>query len=119
MGNATLEEALQLSRDGRVEEAATKLREAGASTEAERSLLFQLSSDGDEKLVLAGAAIESAKTPLQRSNWALRRGLLHLERLERDAALADLQLVLKLKANDGHVEQARVALLRVAQIPKN
>jgi hypothetical protein len=119
MGNATLEEALHLSRAGRVEEAAKKLREGGPSTEAERSLLFQLSSDADEKLALASTAIEGAKTPLQRSNWALRRGLLHLERLERDAALADLQLVLKLKANEGHVDQARTALLRVAQIPKN
>jgi hypothetical protein len=108
------EEALRLSREGRVAEAAALLR--GATGDAERSLLFQLSNDAAERIDVATQALADARTPYARSNWALRRGLLHLDRAERDAALADLQLVLKLQANEGHVEQARVALLRVAQL---
>ena len=118
MANATLTEALTLSRDGKVDEAAALLRALPALDDAARSLLFQLSSDIDEQLRLAADAIEMAKGPVPRSNWLLRRGLLHLERSERAPALADLQLVLKLKANEGHVEQARAALLRVASLPK-
>ena len=42
--------------------------------------------------------------------------LIELE--DRAGALADLQSVLMLRANEGHVEQARAALLRVAALPK-
>jgi hypothetical protein len=123
-GLALLEEALKLSRDGDVDGAAAMLRAAraaGDANEACLSLLFQLVSKRsvpDEAIEIAGAGLALAKTPVARSNWALRRGLAHLERSERAAALVDLQLVLKLKANDGHVEQARAALLRVAALKK-
>jgi len=56
--------------------------------------------------------------PLPRSTWALRRGLLHLEQSQRAEALADLQIVMQLKASDPQLEQARKALLLVAQLPK-
>lgn len=119
-----LEQALALSRDGDVDGAAAVLREArahGPLSDAHLSLLFQLVTKtgiSDEAFDVADAALSQAKTPIARSMWAMRRGLAHLERAQRDQALADLQLVLKLKANDGHVEQARAALLRVAQLPK-
>jgi tetratricopeptide (TPR) repeat protein len=121
---AILEEALRLSREGDVEAAAQLLRDAraqGPLPDAHLSLLFQLVSRRgvtDEAIDIATVALDAAKASFARSTWALRRGLSHLERGTRDDALADLQLVLKLKANEGHVEQARSALLRVAQLPK-
>lgn len=121
---ALLERALALSREGDADGAARLLRDASAGgplPDAHLSLLFQLLTTRgttEEALDLASTALEAAKAPLQRSTWALRRGLGHLERGARDAALADLQLVLKLKANEGHSDQARAALLKVAQLPK-
>lgn len=121
---ALLDRALALSRDGDAEGAAQLLRderERGPLPDAHLSLLFQLVTKRgvtEEALELATAALDAAKTPLQRSTWALRRGLGHVERGDRDAALADLQLVLKLKANEGHTDQARAALLKVATLPQ-
>lgn len=123
-GTDPLHQALRLSREGQVDEAADVLREArtrGPLSDAALTLLFQLLTrrgPSDEALQVASAALEVAKSPVARSNWALRRGLLHLEREERSAALADLLLVQKLKANEGHGEQARAALLRVAALKK-
>jgi hypothetical protein len=119
-----LEDALAKARDGDVDAAASLLRAARAAGpvgDAHLSLLFQLvtkTAATDEGLEVATAALSSATTPSSKSQWAIRRGLCHLERGNRDAALADLQLVMKLKANEGHVEQARAALLRVATLPK-
>ena len=119
-----LDEALRLSRSGDVEAAANLLREVragGAPSDAHLSLLFQLvtkTSASDEGVDVATEALSMAKSPVSKSGWALRRGLLYIERGERSGALADLQLVLKLKANEGHVDQARAALLKVAQLPK-
>ena len=119
-----LDAALALSREGDVDGAVSLLRDARATAPLADpclSLLFQLltkTSVSDEALDVASTALSQAKTPIGKSTWAMRRGLAFLERRERDKALLDLQLVLKLKANDGHLEQARAALLRVAQLPK-
>ncbi len=119
-----LEDALALSRDGDVAGAADVLRQAqraGPLPDAALSLLFQLvtkTAPTDEGLAVATTALEAATTPRARSQWAVRRGLLRVERGDRAGALADLQWVMKLKANEGHVEQARAALLRVAALPK-
>jgi thioredoxin-like negative regulator of GroEL len=119
-----LDEAMRLAREGDVEGACNLLREAraaGPAPDALSSLLFQLVSRRgvtDEALDVASAALAAARTPAARSTWALRRGLGHLERGQREPALADLQLVLKLRANPDHVEQAGAALLRVAQLPR-
>lgn len=118
---SVLEDALRLSREGDVDGAARLLRDARAAgplPDAALTLLFQLVTPDDEAVALAGEGVDGARTDLARSGWALRRGLLHLARAHRDMALADLQLVMKLKAHEGHVDQARVALLRVAQLPK-
>jgi hypothetical protein len=120
-----LDEALRLSREGDVDGAANLLREAraaqGALNDAQASLLFQLVTKldaTDEGLEIASAALLTARSPLAKSQWAMRRGLLHIERGDREEALADLQVVMKLKANEGHVDQARAALLKVAQLAK-
>src|SRR5688572_224384 len=99
-----LEEALSLSRAGDVDAALALLREARASRaliDGERTLLFQfltLRSLADEALEVATEAIAVGGAPAVRSTWTLRRGLLHLELGARDAALADLLAVQKLKA---------------------
>jgi len=119
-----LAEALRIAREGDPEKAAQLLRDARAHSplpESHLSLLFQLVSKNGanaEAIEVAGAGLDGAKTVLARSTWALRRGLAYLERQRRDAALSDLQLVLKLKANEGHTEQALAGLLRVAQLGK-
>lgn len=125
MADATLlDEVLALARAGDVDAAADLLREArrnGPLPEEHLSVFFQLTSKRgptDEALELCAEAIAMVTRPLARSNWSLRRGLLRLEREDRAGALADLQAVLKLRANEGHVEQARAALLRVAALPK-
>lgn len=109
-----LEDALDLSRRGDVDGAIRLLREVAAKGEAHWSLLWQLAPD----LEVADAGCALAKTPLAKSTWALRRGLLHLESARKAEALADLQLVLKLRVNDDHQTQARAALLQVAALKK-
>lgn len=123
-GATLLDEVLALARAGDVDAAADVLREArrnGPLGEEHLSVFFQLTTKlgpTDEALEVCAEALTLASRPLARSNWTLRRGLLLLEREDRAGALADLQVVLKLKANEGHVEQARAALLRVAALPK-
>ncbi|OGQ09084.1 MAG: hypothetical protein A2138_12710 [Deltaproteobacteria bacterium RBG_16_71_12] len=125
MAAATLlDEVLALARAGDVDAAADVLREArknGPLAEEHLSVFFQLTTKRgptDEALELCAEALAVASRPLARSNWALRRGLLRLELADRAGALADLQAVLRLSANEGHVEQARAALVRVAALPK-
>ncbi|MCC7070606.1 MAG: hypothetical protein IT383_04745 [Deltaproteobacteria bacterium] len=125
MANATLlDEVLALARAGAVDAAADLLREArrNAPLPAELlSLFFQLATKRgpcEEGLELCAEALTLAARPLDRSNWLLRRALLQLELGDRANAQADLLAVLKLRANEGHLEQARAALLRVAQLPK-
>lgn len=123
-GATLLDEVLALARAGEVDAAAEVLREArgnGPLAEEHLSVFFQLTSKRgptDEALAICAEALALDLRPLARSNWTLRRGLLCLERQERARALADLQAVLKLQANEGHVEQARAALLRVAALPR-
>jgi hypothetical protein len=107
-----LEDALDLSRRGDLDAAIRVLREVAPKSEAHWSLLWQLAPD----LEVADAGCSLAKSPIARSTWALRRGLLHLEHNRKEPALADLQLVLKLRANDDHQTQARAALLQVAAL---
>lgn len=119
---SALDDALHLSRSGDVEGAVALLREArarGTAKEAHLSLLFQLVTlreASDEALEIAGAALALARLPIGKSTWALRRGLVHLDKGHRDDALKDLQLVLKLRASEEHQDQARQALLRVAAL---
>lgn len=118
---SALEDALALSRAGDVEGAVALLRAVEPKGEAHLSLLWQLvtmKETPDDALAIADAGVAVAKTPIAHSTWALRRGLLHLEKGRRDAALADLQTVLKLRANDDQQAQARAALLRVAALPR-
>lgn len=107
-----LEDALNLSRQGDVDGAIRILRAIEPKSEAHWSLLWQLAPDLD----VANAGCALAKTPIARSTWALRRGLLHLDARRKQPALADLQTVLKLRANDDHQAQARTALLQVATL---
>lgn len=107
-----LDDALDLSRRGDVEGAIRVLREVPTKSEPHWSLLWQLAPD----LEVADAGCALAKTPIAQSTWALRRGLLHLEHKHKKEALADLQRVLKLRANDDHQTQARAALLQVASL---
>ncbi len=116
-------EALALSRAGDTAAAVALLRAArdnGPLDEPATSLLFNLlqdAADDDdraERLSLCDHGLALAKRPVTRSSWHLRRGTLHVDRQDRAAALADLQLVLKLKASDDHTAQAQRALLVVA-----
>ncbi len=109
-----LEDALDLSRRGDVDAAIRVLREVSSKSEAHWSLLWQLAPDLD----VANAGCALAKTPIAASTWSLRRGLLHLENKRKQAALADLQQVLKLRASDDHQSQARAALLQIAALKK-
>lgn len=125
MADATLlDEVLALARAGEVDAAATLLRDArrnGPLPEEALSVFFQLTTKrgpSEEALELCAEALTVAARPVARSNWLLRRALLRLELADRANALADLQAVMMLRANDGHVEQARAALVRVAQLPK-
>jgi hypothetical protein len=123
-GTTILQEALALARAGDVDGAIALLREARSTralSDGERTLFFQFLGARallDEALEVATEAVEVGGTTLMRSNWTLRRGLLFLELAQRDDALKDLLLVQKLKANEGHLEQARAALLKVAQLPR-
>jgi hypothetical protein len=120
-------EALSLSRSGDVGGAVALLRAARANgplDEPATSLLFNLVQDAPddeghgERLALCDDGLSLAKRPVTRSSWHLRRGLLHVERADRAAALVDLQAVLKLKASEDHTAQAQKALLVVATLPK-
>ena len=116
-----LEDALDRSRSGDVLGAITLLEDARRDglSEAERSLLFQLLSSKERFVEAIDVATEALGAPLKgvpRSNWLLRRGLLAIEVGRREVALADLLEVQKLKVNEGHLEQARAALLKVAQM---
>jgi hypothetical protein len=120
-------QALSLSRQGDVAGAIALLRQArdnGPLDEPATSLLFNLLHDAPddeghgERLALCEHGLALAKRPVTRSSWHLRRGALHVERHDRAAALADLQMVLKLKASDDHTAQAQKALLVVATMPK-
>lgn len=119
-----LDEVLELARAGDVDNAADLLREArrnGPLAEEHLSVFFQLVSKRgptEEALELCAEALTVASRPVARSNWSLRRALMRLELSDRAGALADLQAVLELRANEGHVEQARAALLRAAALPK-
>ena len=118
---SALDDALQMSRSGDVEGAVKLLRAVPVMNEAHLSLLFQLVTMRDvpdEALEIAGKALALAKLPIATSTWALRRGLIHLEKGHRDDALKDLQLVLKLRASEEHQVQARQALLRVAALKR-
>ena len=118
---SALEDALALARTGNVDGAIQLLQAVTPKNEAHLSLLWQLMTTTgvpDEALEVADAGLALTKSPVTRSTWALRRGLLHLERGRREPALADLQLVLKLRANDDHQTQARAALLQVAALKK-
>ena len=112
-----LDEALRISRSGDVAGAIELLR-ASEPTQAHLSLLFQLVSAPEEAIEIASAALALAKLPMAKSTWALRRGLLHLEKGHRDQALNDLQQVLKLRASEEQQTQARQALLRVAALKR-
>ena len=94
--------------------------EGRAVTNAHFSLLFQLltlrAPTANEALEVAGAGLAQAQVPITKSTWALRRGLIHLEQGRRADALADLLLVLKLRASEDQQSQARKALLRVAAL---
>jgi regulator of sirC expression with transglutaminase-like and TPR domain len=120
----TVFEALACARAGDVDGALAILREeeqAGRVDDALVALLFALLSARErqqEALEVAHMGFARAQEPLARSTWALRRGLLYAELGERSGALADLQLVLKLKASEPHLEQARRALLKVAALKK-
>lgn len=125
MAAATLlDEVLALARAGEVDAAAELLREArmnGPLAEEQLSVFFQLTTKGgpnEEALELCADALAVVTRPIARSNWSLRRGLLRLELSDRAGAAADLLAVLKLRANEGHIEQARAALVRVAGLPK-
>jgi len=120
----TVEQALAHARRGEVDEALAILRREereGRADERLLTLLFALLSARErngEALEVAGVALARVTAPVARSTWALRRGLLHLAAKARAEALADLQLVLTLRANEGHQEQARKALSLVAALPK-
>lgn len=118
-----LDRALELARTGDVNGAVTLLegaRSAGLS-ESERTLLFSLLSSKErfrEAIDVATDALAPAPKPFSRSNWLLRRALLLIEVSERERALVDLLEVQKLRANEGHLEQARAALPKVAVLKK-
>lgn len=112
-----------MARTGDVLGAVALLEDARATglSEAERSLLFQLLSSKElfrDAISVATDAVNAAERPLPRSNWLVRRGLLYIETNDRDRALADLLEVQRLRANEGHLEQARAALVKVAQMKK-
>jgi len=120
-------EALALSRAGDTAGAVALLRGArdnGPLDEPATSLLFNLLQDATddddraERLSLCDHGLALAKRPVTRSSWHLRRGTLHVERQDRAAALADLQMVLRLKASEDHTAQAQRALLVVAMWAK-
>ncbi len=118
-----LDEVLALSRAGQVDDAAELLREArrnGPLPEELLSVFFQLTTKlgpSSEALEVCAEALTVARRPVALSTWHLRRALVYLELADRGAALADLQAVMKLQANEGHLEQARAALVRVAALP--
>jgi hypothetical protein len=131
--DALVAEALACSRGGDLTGAIVLLQSAHATDslpEAGVSLLFVLLrtatiraelEDPDhtaELLALCQTGLARADTPLLRSTWRLRRGLLLLAHNNKAAAVQDLTEVLKLRATDDHQAQARRALLQAAQLGK-
>lgn len=134
-GGSIASEALQLSLTGDIDGALALLRAARENAPLDQSalsLMFKLLQDrgpGDEVFDVCAAGIELAEQaraagvavsrgkPITRSTWHLRRGLLHVEGRNREEAVRDLLLVLKLKASDDHTAQAQKALLAAAQLP--
>ncbi len=143
-GGSIASEALQLSLTGDIDGALALLRAARENAPLDQSalsLMFKLLQDrgpGDEVFDICAAGIELAEQsaassslssspslssssgrnkPITRSTWHLRRGLLHVEGRNREDAVRDLLLVLKLKASDDHTAQAQKALLAAAQLP--
>jgi len=111
-----LERALALARAGNVDGALAILEEAseGAPDENLEGFLFMLvrGRDRERAIALATRCIARVEHDLSRSTWLLRRGLLHLEAEDPQAAFADLMAVLQLNVNDSHAEQARLAMAR-------
>ena len=118
-----LDRALAFARAGKVDQALAILRDEehqGHVDDALMSLLFALLSARErntDALEVCTRALDREMPSMARSTWSLRRGLLCIELGDRDGALADLQLVLRLKASEPQLEQARRALLKVAALP--
>ncbi len=96
------------------------LRAGGYNADAEgfRFLLLLQRGRADDAVAVADHSLGQTEPPLTslaRSTWLLRRGLLHLEHERPLLALDDMQEVLKLRASSDHEDQARQALLRIAQ----
>ncbi len=119
-----LEVALEHARTGDVDEALSVLAEVRtqrALTLPELSVAFMLLCKKEawqDGIAVTVEALAIVKSTLDTSNWTLRRALLALELRRRDDAMVDVLAVLKMKANEGHVLQARDALLRVAALPQ-
>ena len=79
-------------------------------------LLVRIGRDHDAIDVCSAAIVRFEDLPLHKSKWLLRRGLLYVEKELRTEALADLQAVLTMKANEDHEATARATLLKVAGI---
>ena len=115
-----VEEALAHSRSGDTERALLVLRNAraqGTLPDSGVALLFTLlagSALHNERLALCDLALSEAKSTLQRSSWLLRRALLRLETADGRLAVADLQEVIRLAANDEHPTRAKRALMEAA-----
>ena len=118
-----LDAALAASRAGDARGAlALLLDEDGPppEDEAELSLIFMLLKRLGElsrALDIATTCLERATSPEAQSTWHLRRGLLHIDADQRDAALADLQAVLRLGVNPHHCAQVRASLARLMRGP--
>lgn len=81
-----------------------------------RFLLLLQKGRSDDALEVATGSLAQPLEALARSTWLLRRALLHLEHERHLLALDDLKDVMKLRASPDHEDQARAALLRVAQL---
>ncbi|MFZ9889520.1 MAG: hypothetical protein ACO3JL_18650 [Myxococcota bacterium] len=114
--------ALGLAQAGDAEAALAALEEATPSEsmdfdeEGLRFVLLQRLGREDDVITLIARVLAQPMLPLSKSTWHLRRGLLHLSAQRAQLALQDLQEVLKLAACPDHEEQARLALLRAAEL---
>jgi tetratricopeptide (TPR) repeat protein len=118
-----LQQALWLSRRGDVEGGIEILEAAGnmgaLSMDAvglHFMLLVRIDRRQEAVDVCSAAIVRFDDLPLHKSKWLLRRGLLYVELERRDEALADLQSVLTMGANEDHQATARATMLKVADL---
>jgi tetratricopeptide (TPR) repeat protein len=117
-------QAIELSREGHVDEALEVLEalteelpeEGNEDVDGLHYFLLRSKNRLEDAVGLATRRLSRELTDEACSLWSLRRGLLYLELENGRGAMVDLNTVLRLNANEHQTEQARQALLQVADL---